>query len=117
MHEPLELPSRAGDVGTIDRDLFFVALDLRFTNRAVRGDPHFLWRIIRIAPIGNWADDLGNDFTGALYLHPVARPQILLADQIEVVERRQLDRRSADLHRLQHREWVEGARAANIHLD
>src|SRR5438046_3119728 len=117
MDEPLELPSRAGDVGAVDRDLLFVSLDLGFAYRTVGRRAHFPRWIARVTPLRYRADDLRDDFAGALDLYPISGPQVFVPYEVEVVERRQLDGRAADLHRFEHRKRIERAGAADVHLD
>jgi hypothetical protein len=70
-----------------------------------------------VACVGHRADHLRDHLARALDLHAVADPQVLVGDEREVVQRRQLHRRAADLHRLQHGERVDRAGAADVHLD
>src|SRR5689334_16232159 len=107
MHQPLELPSRTGHIRTVDRDLFFVTLDLRAAYGTLRRHAHLFRGIVSIAALRNGTDDLRYHLTSALDLHPIARSQILLADEIEIVQRRQLHGRATDLHWLEHRERIQ----------
>src|SRR5437660_592101 len=75
------------------------------------------WRARSSAPLGNGSDDLRNDFAGTFDLHPITRPQVLLANQIEVVERRELHHCAANLHRLENGERIQCSRPADVHLD
>src|SRR5690348_7237712 len=117
MDQPFELAARAGDVWTIDRNLFFVAFDLGSANGALCRHSHLLGRIPRVPPLRNGADYLWNDLAGPLDLDPIARPEILLPDEIEIVKGRELHHSSADLYRLEHGEGVERSGASDIHFD
>src|SRR5579872_5972677 len=117
MDQALELTTGAGDVRAINRDLFLVALHLGAAHRAGLRHPYLLRWIIRVASLGNRADDLGNDFPRTLDLDPIARPQVLLADEIEVVEGSQLHHRAADLDRLEDGVRIERPRSPDVHLD
>jgi hypothetical protein len=72
---------------------------------------------VRLAPVGHRSDDLRDDLAGALHLHPVADAEVLVPDQLEIVQRRQLHDRTADLDGLEHGERVDRARAADVDLD
>src|SRR3954470_883569 len=117
MDESLELPPGTGDVRAVDRDLFLVPLDLRLADGAMSRRPHLLRWIIRVAPLRDRPDHLRDDLARTLHLHPVARAEVLLPDQIEVVQGRQLHRRTANLHWLQHRERIQRSGASDVHLD
>ena len=62
-------------------------------------------------------DDLRNDLPRALDYYHVAFPKTLVGDVVFIVERGLLDRRSADVHRLEHRVGVDRACAPNIEPD
>src|SRR5213080_4132165 len=117
MDEPLELPAGAGDVRAVDGDLLLIPLDLRLAYRTEFRPLVRLRRIVRGAALRYRTNDLRNDFTGALDLDPVPRPQIFFRNQIKVVKCRELHRRAADLDRLEHRKWVQRAGAADVHRD
>ena len=63
------------------------------------------------------ADDLGDHVAGLAHDHRVARPDVLGAHLVLVVQRRHADRRAADEHRLEHGERRRPAGAADRHLD
>src|SRR3954468_11829007 len=117
MDESLELPPGTGDVRAVDRDLFLVPLDLRLADGAMSRRPHLLRWIVRVAALRDRPDHLRDDLARALHLHPVSRAEVLFPDQIEVVQGRELHRRTADLHRLEHRERIQRSRAPDVNLD
>src|SRR4051812_42421064 len=73
---------------------------------AQRGGDIWFWRILRIASIRHRTDHLRDDVARPLHLHDVAFTQILSRDEVEVVQRRHLNRRAAYFHRLEDGEWV-----------
>ena len=115
VHEPFELASRARDVGAVHRDFLFVAKHgCIAAGAALR---HVPFALAAITLLGERGEDLRDDVTRALHLNEVADAQILLVDELLVVQRRELHCRAANLHGLEHRVWVERARAADVHLD
>ena len=62
-------------------------------------------------------DHLRDDVAGALDDDGVADAHVLQVDNVFVVQRRELHRRAADHHGLEHRERVERAGAADVHVD
>ena len=73
--------------------------------------------MLRVALVRNGSDDLRNDFACTLDLHDVADAQILSRDEIEVVQRRELDLRPADLYRVEHRVRIDRSRPTDVHFD
>jgi len=69
------------------------------------------------AALGERRENLRDHVARALHLHEVADAQILLVNQLLIVQRRELHRRAADLHRLEDRVRVERTRAPDVHLD
>src|SRR6266705_4860285 len=113
MDETFELAPRTSDVRTIDRNLFLVL----FHRSSARGTSlrHFPPRSARLALLGYRADDLRYHLTRALHLHDVPNAQIFFADEIFIVQRRQLHDHSTDFHRLEHRVRIQRARAPDVH--
>ena len=58
-----------------------------------------------------------NDLARALYLYPIAWAEVFLSYQVEIVERRELYSGAADFHGLEHREGIQCAGAADVHVD
>jgi len=69
------------------------------------------------AQVHDRANDIGDDFAGALHQHPVAGADILLGDVIEVMQGGVPDNDPVDLNRLQDSLGGQHSRAANLHLD
>ncbi len=114
MNQAFELPSRAGDVGTIDRRFVFLACGQSAAGRtALRHAP----RLFVTGPsLRNRSDDLWDHVARPLHLDPIADTEILGDDEILVVQRRQLDDYASDFHRFQHGEGIHRPCTADVDL-
>ena len=113
--ERLEATRRARPVRAAVHDLALRLHDLRAAERAVLRHPERP-RARRVREHGT--DHLRDHVAGALDDHGVSLADVLPPDVVLVVERRARDRHPADLHGLELRPGVQGARATDpdVHL-
>src|SRR3954467_11742570 len=100
MHQAFELSAWASDVGTVDSSFIFFTRDGGVARWTTLGHPPRLF--VPCSLLGNRCDDLGDYFPRPLHLHPVADAKVFADDQIFVVQGRELDDHSANLHWLQN---------------
>ena len=97
MAEFLADPRRADEVRAVDPDGALVLDDRRVADRTALG--HGVLALGAGPAIDDGPDDLRDDVAGLLEDHPVADPDVLAPDLVEVVEGRSRDRRAGDLDR------------------
>ena len=97
MAELLADPRRAARVRAVDPDGALVLDDRRVADRAALG--HHELALGAGPSLDERANDLGDDVAGLLEDDPVADPDVLAPDLVEVVEGRPRDRRARDLDR------------------
>ena len=97
MAELLRDAGRALEVRAVDADRTLVPDDGRVADgTALR---HLELALGAGATLDQWPDDLGDDVAGLLEHDPVADPDVLPPDLVEVVEGRPGDRRAGHLGR------------------
>ncbi len=117
MHHRLQPAARARDIWAVDRDLLLVAFYRGSADRAARGGDRHRRFAALLAAVGERRDDLRDDLSGSLDLHPIADAEILFGNQVEIVERGELDRGATDLDGFQHGVRIERAGAADVDAD
>ena len=110
----LQAARRARAVRAAVHDLALGPHDLRRAERAaLRHPPRLRARLV----LARGPDDLRDHVTGALDDHEVADADVLAPDVVLVVQRRARHGDAADVHRLELRERVQHARAADADVD
>src|SRR4051794_15192126 len=117
MHETLEAASRTLEVRTVEHSQLGAGHERGVARRAELRRHERSRGILWIALVGYGPDDLWDHLAGALHLDHVANAEILPRHEVEVVERRELHHRAANLDRLQHCVRVDRPRSPDIHAN
>ena len=115
MPELLRQPRRAAGVRAVDADRALVLDDRRPADRAVRR--HLVLALGPGPPLDDRPDDLRDDVAGLLEDDPVADPDVLAPDLVEVVEGRARDGRAGDLDRRHVRDRRQRPGPADVRDD
>ena len=115
MAELLRQPRRAARVRAVDADRALVLDDRRAADRA--GRRHLVLALRAGPPLDDRPDDLGDDVAGLLEDDPVADPDVLAPDLVEVVEGRPRDGRAGDLDRRHVRDRRQRPGPADVRDD
>ena len=108
-------PRRAAGVGAVDPHRALVLDDRRVADRAALG--HRELALVAVAPLDQRANDLGDHVAGLLEHDPVADPDVLAPDLVEVVERGPGDGRTGHLGGRQVRDRRQRPGPAHVRDD
>src|SRR5689334_22145612 len=117
MNEAFELSRWAIEVRAVEHAQILAGHELGPARWAVSGRDIRLRRILRITAVGHGPDHLRNDIPGPFHLDDVSFAQILPRHEIEVVQRRHLHGRPADLYRFEDRKRIHRTSPSHVDAD